>query len=56
MNATTRSKINEVFLEVEGEYEDKSTEFILEITAQRCVERKIKRDCDAGDVAEAIEE
>lgn len=49
-------KIREVFNETDNDYEDKSTEFVLEVTAQRCVERKIKSDCDAGDVAEAISE
>jgi len=56
MNHTTKNRIKEVFNETENDFPDKSTEFVLEITAQRCVERKIKRDCDAGDVAEAIDE
>lgn len=56
MNDLMRHRIKEVFDEAEKEFSDKSTEFILEITAQRVRDRKIKRDCDAGDVAEAIGE
>ncbi len=42
-----------LFDECEEQFPDKSTEFLLEITAERARMRGIK-NCDCGDVTEAL--
>ena len=54
MKQRTTIELKELFNECESEFPDKSTEFLLEYTAEMARIRKIKFDCDCGDVAEAI--
>lgn len=54
MKASLAKAITAVYIETENEFEEKSTEFILEVAAQRCHERKIKPNCDHGDVVDAV--
>lgn len=50
----TERKLAELFKEVEAEFPDNSTGFVLEITAQRARIQKIKNNCDCGHVADAL--
>ncbi len=55
MNYSKALDIRGVYREVENEFPDKSTEFILEVAAERCRIHQIYRDCDASDIAEALD-
>ena len=46
--------LKELFDEVESEFPEKSTEFLLEVTAERARQMGIKPNCDSGDVAAAL--
>lgn len=55
MSPFLKWKLRVLFRDAEAEFPDhKSTEFLLELAAQRARELGIKKDCDAGDVAEAL--
>jgi hypothetical protein len=45
--------IREIFKETENDFPDKSTEFLLEVAAERCRNNGIK-GTDCSDVAEAL--
>jgi hypothetical protein len=47
-------QLAELFKTVEAEFPDKSTAFVLEVTAERARIQGIKRDCDCSDVADAL--
>jgi hypothetical protein len=49
-----KQAINELYLEADEEFTDKSTGFVLEITMQRARSQGIKKDCEIDDVLEAI--
>lgn len=55
MKLTFARKIRTVWDEMENEFDDKSTEFLLEVTAQTVRERFNIPDFDCGDVAKALE-
>lgn len=54
MKPETKRRLEELFLEVDSKFSDKSTAFILEVTAERARIMGIKRDCDCSDVAEVL--
>ncbi len=54
MSKKTAQAICAIYDETAKEFEEKSTAFILEVTAQRCHDRRIKHLCDHGDVVDAL--
>ena len=54
MKRETAKRIARIYLEVEKEFEEHSTAFILEITAERARIHKVLPDCDCGHVADAL--
>lgn len=51
---TVNERIADLFDAIETEFPDKSTEFLLELTAHNARRRGIKKKCDSGDVADAL--
>lgn len=47
-------KIKLIYEDVDREFPNKSTAFVLEVTAERVRVQKVKRECDCCDVAEAL--
>ncbi len=54
MKLKTAKAVVEVYNETENQFDEKSTAFILEVTAERCRERGIITDCDCGHVVDAL--
>lgn len=54
MTQDTAHRIRQVWDELESQLPDKSTEFLLEVTAQECGQKHPKLTLFAGDVAEAL--
>lgn len=54
MSADTKQELREIWKDVTEEFDGKSTEFCLEVAAQRARQYRVKMDCDASDIAEVI--
>jgi len=54
MKRQTSRRIAEIYRDVEAQFEDKSTEFLLEVTAERVRLERLIPDCDHGHVADAL--
>jgi GTP cyclohydrolase I len=54
MKRKTSKRIAEIYNEVEAGFDEKATEFLLEVTAERVRLERLITDCDHGHVADAL--
>lgn len=54
MKRATAKRIAQIYREVEDEFEEHSTAFLLEITAERVRKARVIPNCDCGHVTDAL--
>lgn len=54
MKQSQALEIREIWKQVEDEFPDKSTAFLLEVTVKRCRIRMLMLGCDCADIADAL--